>query len=414
MASNPLLTDALVIGAGWSGLMASLKLAQAGKRVIVLEARTRIGGRAFTHSWDDGTALDDNSRTTSIEDDTRKHTVDFGCSWIHGYNEGNPIRELAQRYGVKVHVPKPTPSQIIGSDGPVTTDLAAKLQANLRAAQSAARLQACATPAAAGLNAKNGMEDSANRSLASFLLAPSSPLFSNLKSSEEKQMAISLARSMHIPLGTSLEHAALTWTGFEDDFAGTDGAPEGGFTRLIDLVAKELQSLGVEIKTGLVVEQIINSSHGQKQQIGVEIAARNEEGKGEVLVYRAKSAIVTIPLAVLKETHKSLFSPELSVRKRDVIDRINVGNLNKVGGHQSLIAFKRRAHLCSFRSSSRIKCPGGRLGPVPSSYSPPTAAAPRLTRSPRHPLTYFHERLLLCLPCAHHTEFQGKRTASSS
>src|SRR5689334_7896959 len=40
--------DVIVIGAGAAGLAAARVLADAGRRVIVLEARTRIGGRVWT------------------------------------------------------------------------------------------------------------------------------------------------------------------------------------------------------------------------------------------------------------------------------------------------------------------------------------------------------------------------------
>src|ERR1700676_840803 len=41
-------TDILIIGAGAAGLMAASTLAKAGKKVIVLEARDRCGGRIHT------------------------------------------------------------------------------------------------------------------------------------------------------------------------------------------------------------------------------------------------------------------------------------------------------------------------------------------------------------------------------
>lgn len=40
--------DILIIGAGAAGLMAARELANAGKKVIVLEANNRIGGRIYT------------------------------------------------------------------------------------------------------------------------------------------------------------------------------------------------------------------------------------------------------------------------------------------------------------------------------------------------------------------------------
>src|ERR1700761_9540378 len=41
-------TDVLIIGAGAAGLMAAYTLSKAGKKVTVLEARNRIGGRIHT------------------------------------------------------------------------------------------------------------------------------------------------------------------------------------------------------------------------------------------------------------------------------------------------------------------------------------------------------------------------------
>ena len=56
--------DTIILGAGFSGLVAARTLAAQGRSVLVLEGRDRTGGRA--RSYQDG----------------GKTPVDLGCSWI--------------------------------------------------------------------------------------------------------------------------------------------------------------------------------------------------------------------------------------------------------------------------------------------------------------------------------------------
>jgi len=50
--------DFCVVGAGFAGLTAALRLKQGGHSVALLEARDRVGGRTFTEVRADGSWID--------------------------------------------------------------------------------------------------------------------------------------------------------------------------------------------------------------------------------------------------------------------------------------------------------------------------------------------------------------------
>ena len=78
-AALPATPDVLVIGAGGAGLAAAKELTAGGASVLVLEARDRIGGRAFT-------------------DTSLGVPWDRGCSWLHSSNV-NPWVAYARQNG---------------------------------------------------------------------------------------------------------------------------------------------------------------------------------------------------------------------------------------------------------------------------------------------------------------------------
>ena len=74
--------DCLVIGAGMAGLAAGRALAEKGKTVQLLEARERVGGRAYTHHVED-------------------LWFDLGCHWFHSADR-NPLIPVARALGLPI------------------------------------------------------------------------------------------------------------------------------------------------------------------------------------------------------------------------------------------------------------------------------------------------------------------------
>ncbi|KAK1634930.1 flavin-containing amine oxidoreductase [Colletotrichum phormii] len=285
--SNQVL-DTIVIGAGWSGAVAARELANKGRKVLVLEARDRIGGRAST--WVKGDAK-----------------IDVGCSWIHGYKEGNPARYIAQDFGVAAHLPKAAEGVIYGPTGRLSSSDADNLRASLGTAQASLKLPHPAP--------------SPSTSLASALLAENSALFSaSATGSPQKELAAVLARSLEIPLGLKLEKASLKWAGWETTtaFGGSDAAPEGGYESLVNQVLDDAKAKGTEVKLSTKITGISQS------QDGVVIVDANGNK------FTAKTAVSTIPLGTLKNLPESTFNPALPPRLQEVIKGTHVGVLEKL------------------------------------------------------------------------------------
>jgi monoamine oxidase len=75
--------DVVVIGAGAAGIGAARRLVAAGRSVAVLEARDRVGGRAWTQATRLGVP------------------IDLGCEWLHS-GDRNPLTAIARREGFTV------------------------------------------------------------------------------------------------------------------------------------------------------------------------------------------------------------------------------------------------------------------------------------------------------------------------
>ena len=89
-------TDVVIVGAGAAGAAAGLELLRRGVRPLVLEARARVGGRAWTDSAAFG------------------FPVDMGCSWLHSADL-NPWTTYAREHGFTVRERSPQWQSRIGA-----------------------------------------------------------------------------------------------------------------------------------------------------------------------------------------------------------------------------------------------------------------------------------------------------------
>lgn len=87
--------DVCVVGAGYSGLTAAWRLHQAGRSVVVLEARERIGGRVFTEQRPDGSWIDRGAGWCGPgQDRVYALAAEMGVATYAQYVQGDNLFEL--------------------------------------------------------------------------------------------------------------------------------------------------------------------------------------------------------------------------------------------------------------------------------------------------------------------------------
>jgi len=92
-------TEVAVIGAGAAGVAAARHLHEAGIDCLLIEARERLGGRAWTVAGPNGAALD------------------LGCGWLHSADR-NPWVEIARAQGLTIdETPPPWTRSALGFKG---------------------------------------------------------------------------------------------------------------------------------------------------------------------------------------------------------------------------------------------------------------------------------------------------------
>ncbi|HEY1428863.1 MAG TPA: NAD(P)/FAD-dependent oxidoreductase [Candidatus Tumulicola sp.] len=271
--------DVAIVGAGAAGLAAAEALSQAGKTCIILEARDRVGGRAYSQAGPSG------------------GIAELGAEFVHG--KSTELRALLARYGVKVI--DVTGARIGRRNGKPTDDDAAFGRAQ---------------------ELIEGVDlERPDESVETFLR----------RSDVDARTAETVRRLVGgfdaaDPVVAGVHAIAREWRG-EESLQVVSSRPAEGYEPFFTRFARSLDPHRARILLQTVVERIDWSDRGP----GSIVSARRY---GRPLVVRAETTIVTVPAGVLEQrapTDGALtFSPSLPVWFEEARQAIAVGHVVRV------------------------------------------------------------------------------------
>jgi [histone H3]-N6,N6-dimethyl-L-lysine4 FAD-dependent demethylase len=274
----------LVLGAGLAGLAAARQLLRFGLRVLVLEGRTRPGGRVYT---------------TRLGGD--KAAVELGGSVITGIH-ANPLGVLARQLGVPLHKVRDH-CPLYYPDGRTvenrldrTTDLVFNTLL-----EHATKLRESLGEAAERISLGEAIEKLRR-------------LYHVATTDEERMLLDWHFANLEFSNAGCLSELSLAHWDQDDPYemGGDHCFLAGGNSRLVHALCD-----GVPVLYEKTVKRIEHESDG--------VSVTVEGGQ----VFQADMVLCTIPLGVLK-SGTIVFDPELPEQKLGAIQRLGFGLLNKV------------------------------------------------------------------------------------
>ncbi len=278
----------IVVGAGFAGLAVANALGSAGIPCVVLEARRRLGGRAWTA-------------------DVGGSPIDLGCSWITD-PVGNPMTRFATESGVlqtnaAIELDVPTSRFYDERTGVVLPpDTADAVAHTLLFEQDAA-----------GISAKLGPRASTKDGILYYLDK------NKLRGDPRRRAEYFLRLVTELPDATDWEKDSLFyWANYESPYYGFGQGdfPRGGYRSIVRSLGA-----GADVRLGHRVTGITLERGGVRVH-GVGAA-------GSRVALSASHVVVTVPLGVLK-ARSIAFSPRLPSIKQHAIDRLGFGTFEKV------------------------------------------------------------------------------------
>jgi monoamine oxidase len=271
--------DAIVIGAGAAGLAAARDLAGHGLRVLLLEARDRVGGRVWSRPV---------ARIAT--------PAELGAEFIHG--QAPETLRLLRDAG----------SAAIDTGGDSWTRENGQLQCEAHDFVSAAGLFE-------GVRSLDH-DESVDRYLRRFE--------GDAAARETVEAARAFVEGFEAadPVIASARAIADEWQSGVDS---TSARPLGGYPPVFERLRNACAAAGVALHLSTIVRRIT----WKRGAVTVNIS--NESGESSAL--RARAAIVTLPLGVLRHSADETeiaFDPPLPAAKRDALRSLEMGHVVKV------------------------------------------------------------------------------------
>jgi len=286
-------TDFIVIGAGAAGLAAADELMRAGRSVLVLEARERVGGRCWTR------------RMPGLE-----IPVELGAEFIHG--EAKITHTLLKRAGV-----------------------AAVDSVREQRYLENGRLRRINAFAEAQKAVKHALDLPEDTSFAAFLARQRLP-------AKTKAFATMMVQGFDAadPRRVSARSIAEEWGGGE--LGASQPRPQGGYGALLEWLATGMVARGAQLRLGASV----NAVRWQRGRVSV-----SGGFLGERFTASARRAIVTLPLGVLQA------GPLRFSQKRAALAKLASGPVIRVAMRFQRAFWEKRAPQVAFFHSPRAPFP---------------------------------------------------------